>query len=286
MYPYIEIFSIDIPTYWVLMMIGMLAAGTLVYVINKKHPHYQLPTADVLYLALYVAIGAILGARVLYIITHIPNMFRDPAYIVSALTGGSVFYGGVIGGALMGWFYLRQYGLNPRLYVNLLIIGVPLGHAFGRLGCFMAGCCHGTHTDHAFGVVFPEGPLHSGHGPAVHPTQLYEVAFNLVLLAILVFLFFHFKKHKPYVFIGLYAVFYGVFRFINEFFRGDDIRGIFILSTSQWISIFIVSFGVFVLLSDTKRYAFLGPKPPRNKAYIRYLEQKQQAKINQHVKED
>lgn len=254
MYPYLEFGSFRIETYDVLVTLGFVLAMIAILIINKKHELYHLPVKEILFLALFVVIGALIGARVLFIITNINRMIDNPSLISPIVfSGGLVFYGGVIGGLLSGYFYVRRYGLDPVKYMNLFIVALPLGHGCGRIGCYMAGCCHGKPTDSIFGVVFPFGESHPFHGVKIHPTQLYEAVFNFLLFLSLLFLFFKWRKrHKPYVFVALYLILYGSFRFINEFFRGDAIRGVVILSTSQWVSIVAVTAGALLLIAKPK----------------------------------
>ena len=214
MYPEIDLGFVEIPTYWIMNIIGVIV-GYLVFKRNNlKNKNYNLKKEDLLYFTVYLMIGAILGARVLFIITYLPAIIDDFSVLFNVLlSGGSVFYGGVIGGLIGGLIYIKNYGVNPGKAFNLLAISIPLGHFFGRIGCFLAGCCYGEHTDSIFGVIFPEGPVHAVATGPVHPTQLYEAFFNLMLFLFLFYLFTKWKKHKPYIFTGLYLVFYSTFRF-------------------------------------------------------------------------
>ena len=208
-------------------------------------------------------------------------MISHPEIIVDVITsGGSVFYGGAIGGFFFAIWYIKSYGVDPVKYFNALIVSVPLGHAIGRVGCFLAGCCYGHETDSIFGVVFPVGPAHLHESGHVHPTQLYEVGFNLIIFAVLMYFFYKWKKHKAYIFPAMYLMMYSVARFINEFFRGDEYRGVLVLSTSQWISIGMLIFGIFLLFFDPTRYRWFRQTEPTNKAYRAYLEKQAQEKEN------
>lgn len=162
---------------------------------------------------------------------------------------GATFYGGLLC-ALAIWplLLLTWRKRTVTIYERLADIapGIPAGHFFGRIGCFLGGCCFGAPTDGPFGVVFPEGsmPYEFYGGPtAVHPTQLYEAA---ALLLIFVILFFWGKKNA----FPLYLILYGLARFGIEFLRADD-RG-FIpgipLSPAQFISIVLIFLGEGILL--------------------------------------
>ena len=160
--------------------------------------------------------------------------------------GGMTFMGGLIGGVvtfLAGYFIFRKR-LEGRLVdiISLLPCCIVIAHAFGRIGCFFAGCCYGKPTDSFLGVQFP----FLDH--KVHPTQLYEAAFLFILFAVMLYLYL--KKGFKHN-LSLYLLSYGIFRFLIEFIRGDD-RGAFVggISPSQfWALVMIVaSVAVYFLL--------------------------------------
>lgn len=160
--------------------------------------------------------------------------------------GGMTFMGGLIGGVvtfLAGYFIFRKR-LEGRLVdiISLLPCCIVIAHAFGRIGCFFAGCCYGKPTDSFLGVQFP----FLDH--KVHPTQLYEAAFLFILFAVMLFIYL--KKGFKHN-LSLYLLSYGIFRFLIEFVRGDD-RGAFVggISPSQfWALVMIVaSVAVYFLL--------------------------------------
>jgi phosphatidylglycerol---prolipoprotein diacylglyceryl transferase len=255
MYPFIEIGNLVIETYHILMVFGFLISIIVILIINKKNKQYMLPAKEILFLAAFIIFGALVGARILYVITQFNVIIDTPSlFLPMLINGGLVFYGGLIGGIGFGYFYMERYNLDPLKYSNLFVIALPLGHGCGRIGCFMAGCCHGKPTESIMGVVFPFEASYPYHDVKVHPTQLYEAVFNFLLFGTMVFLFFKFKdRHRPYIFISIYLVFYGIFRFINEFFRGDEIRGVYILSTSQWISILMIMIGTLLYIFKTNK---------------------------------
>ena len=160
--------------------------------------------------------------------------------------GGMTFIGGLIGGVvsfLAGYFIFRPR-LKGRLVdiISLLPTCIIIAHAFGRIGCFFAGCCYGKPTDSFLGVKFP----FLDH--KVHPTQLYEAGFLFILFAVCLLLYL--KKGFKHN-LSLYLLAYGVFRFCIEFVRGDE-RGAYILGMppSQFLAIVMVvaSVGVYFLL--------------------------------------
>ncbi len=164
--------------------------------------------------------------------------------------GGFTFYGGLIFGIIAFFIMNNFFDLNNRYYLNLLVPSLVLAHAWGRIGCFFAGCCFGKPTGFILGVVFPENSLASlkyGVGTAVHPTQLYEAFFLFILFFILISKVF-FKKR-----ISVYLISYSIFRFFIEYLRGDN-RGYFFLSIfspSQIISVFMLIIGFILFQWDS-----------------------------------
>lgn len=166
--------------------------------------------------------------------------------------GAMTFYGGLIGGAIffiIGYFaYVKKKYPGESFIKNVLIVApscITIAHAFGRIGCFCAGCCYGKETNSFLGVKFPD-LLNK-----VYPTQLFESIFLFILTAVLFFLAY--KYYFLYT-MPLYMVSYGVFRFLIEFIRGDE-RGAFLLNMSpaQWISILLV-IGSIILFIFLKKY--------------------------------
>ena len=261
MLPYIPILGYEIPMYPVLAFLGA-ALLSVFCVLQCRFPRKTAPavnTQDIFFMLLYAFIGAIIGAKLLYLITSVPvywvpqlSFADNIKYWVSLIAGGGlVFYGGLIGALLGALRYVLHFRTPVSAMLDLGFAGVPLFHAFGRIGCFLAGCCYGVEYHGAFAVTFPENNL--GNAPAgvgLLPVQLMEAALNLVLWAILTLVYR--RTSRRWLTSGLYLVSYGTIRFILEFFRGDLIRGsILSLSSSQFISIFAVAAGV-LLLTDPK----------------------------------
>jgi phosphatidylglycerol:prolipoprotein diacylglycerol transferase len=217
-------------------------AAVVVYVMLRRRK-LGLPTDDLIHIVLFAVIGAMVGAKVLYLVTMIPvimanfgRIIHDPELIKAFLTQGYVFYGGLFGALLAVWIYCRKFSVDFKAASMLFAGGIPLFHVFGRLGCFSAGCCYGV--DAPWGVVFTQS-LSAPNGEPLVPIQLFEAGAN-VLIFTGVTLFQRRSKH-PEKALTVYLVSYAVCRFILEFFRGDIIRGgILGVSTSQWISLGIL----------------------------------------------
>jgi phosphatidylglycerol:prolipoprotein diacylglycerol transferase len=133
----------------------------------------------------------------------------------------------------------------------MVAVGIPLAHAFGRIGCFSYGCCYGRPTNSWIGILFPPDSPAGILGTKVIPTQLVEASFLFVLFFILKFLNTH-KKFNGQI-ISVYLISYGIFRFVIEFFRADPRGNVFFLSISQFISIILIGLGIFLWLRHAKK---------------------------------
>ncbi len=190
-------------------------------------------------MAFYIMFSSLAGAKLLSIIVEWKYIMQH-GLTLDILRSGFVFLGGLIGGTAGGFYYVLKNKLDYRKYMDFVAPIVPFGHAVGRMGCFFNGCCYGRPTDSCIGIVFPA----IGDGVPRIPSQLIEVFFLLIIVGTL--LFWHSRrKYKGQLFI-LYITWYSIFRFINEFFRGDPRGGLMFFSTSQWISLFaIVAITIF-----------------------------------------
>lgn len=192
-----------------------------------------------------ILVGAAIGARLMSALTLIPS--SDRPFWYNLLFGGSVFYGGIIGGCI-GLVIVCAIKKQPFLeYTDVLVSLLPLGHAVGRIGCFLNGCCYGCRYDGFLSVNYPI----NGEILKVFPTWFVEASFSVFL-----FFYFHFicKTTIRGKRTAIYFITYSCFRFLIEFVRGDDIRGIWgPLSTSQIISVVTLLFGVIVLFYSNKK---------------------------------
>lgn len=238
MYPLLfKIGPIPIYTYGALVAGGILVIIFLASWLAKKE---NLPPEKIIDLGVYLMAAAVIGSRLFYVIIEWETYIKSPLDVFKVWEGGLVFYGGFIGCILVGWWFVRRHQLPFWGVIDVYAVATPLGHAIGRMGCFMAGCCFGKPTDSIFGVVFTDPKTLAPRDIHLHPTQLYEAGANLLIFAILMF----FRRHKKFsgqVFL-VYGMLYATARFIIEFYRGDPRGGIDSLSTSQ-----IVAIGVFVL---------------------------------------
>ena len=170
---------------------------------------------------------------------------------METLSSGFVVFGGIIGGILTGLLYCRIRKLVFFKYADVILPSVALAQGFGRIGCFLAGCCYGKETESVFSVIFQSSEYAPNH-VALIPTQLYSSGLDF-LHFLLLLLIARNKKEDGQV-TACYLIFYSIGRFVIEFFRGDIIRGsVGILSTSQFISIFTGIAGIVLLIRIRKK---------------------------------
>ena len=253
MYPEIfHIGSFPINTYGVFLAIAFLCA---ILVAVRLAARDGLPRERIYDLSLWMLLGGLIGSKILMLFTE-PEYRDHPLQLLSLdfLRSGGVFYGGLIGAVLTGYFLMKRYKLPWWKTADACAPGIAIGNFFGRQGCFAAGCCWGKPTSLPWGVKFTElGHQITGVPTDVylHPTQLYESFAMLIVFLFL--LWMHRRKRFNGQVILLYALLYSIVRFAIEFVRDDprgDIFGLTTLtglSTSQMISL-VVGIAAAVLL--------------------------------------
>ncbi len=261
MYPELfRIFNFPVNTYGVLLALSFLIA---LFVASRLGERDGLPRERIYDLGLWMLLGGLIGSKLL-MFWVVPSYWENPLHLISLdfLRSGGVWYGGFIGGLIVGYALMRRYRLPWWRTADAFAPGVALGQAVGRQGCFAAGCCWGRPTDLPWGVRFSElghqvtGVPIDAH---LHPTQLYESFSMLAIFGLLLWL--HRRKRFDGQVILLYAALYGVTRFIIEFFRADprgDIGGMTTLtnlSTSQFISLVFGLGGLALLIFRWRRAA-------------------------------
>lgn len=255
MLPTIHILGLTIPMYGVMTAVGMLAALLLLF---KTSKYIRFTEDQILSAALWAIICGFLGAKILYWLVEIKQIIANPHYLLETLREGFVFYGALIGGLGGVAIYAAKHKLPYLAFVDLFSPSLVLAHAFGRIGCFFAGCCYGMECDCAISVVFPQGAVAPAGVPLI-PTQLMESVFLFLLSFVLIRML---KKEKVFgVVASWYMILYGAWRFVIEFFRDDERGFVGALSTSQFISIFAVVAGVLLLILVTKKVIQSPPIP-------------------------
>lgn len=256
MHPYIHIGVTQIPTYLVLFFIGF---AIMVIFARKLALQYNYPQTDILHISLYGGLGLLIGAKFMYFITKLPGIFSNLQWYIESLQmnlietleysfGGMVFYGGVIGSAVVAFLYCRRERLPFTPVLDIITPFVPFVHGMGRIGCFMSGCCYGKEYNGIGSVQFPSNDLIPELDDVRRiPVQLIEAGLNFLMSAILLVLAYK-AILKTGQLLGIYIVYYTIARFFIEMLRGDEIRGvIYGISTSQIISVLLFPIGIVLL---------------------------------------
>ena len=218
-------------------------------------------------LGVWIIIAGMLGARAMHVVTYWDALYAGkPLWQVLDFRGGGlVFYGGFIGAALAVILYTRFHGKQPLWKIaDAFAPSIPLGHALGRLGCLMYGCCFGAACDLPWSVQFPayspaydalgQAPGDDAHSVHVHPTQIYSVLLNAALYGGLVWLYRR-KRFDGQVF-AVYLVGYSLNRFAVEFFRGDypaEQLWLGWMKPGQQLSLFLVPIGIALFVAMRRR---------------------------------
>ena len=240
--------SLHIYAYGLMIGLGLLVAATLA---ERKADKVGLNKDVIFYFIIACIIGGVVGGKLLYYLTILDQIKNNPSLLLN-IQNGFVVYGSIVGAILAAYIFCKVKKLDIFAYLDLIIPYGALAQCFGRIGCFMAGCCYGKETTSAFSVVFPEGGLAPAHVHLI-PVQLINSALDLCHFLFLLYIGKK-VKHNGQVF-SIYLICYSVGRFIMEYFRGDLERGsVGIFSTSQFISIFILFCGIvlYFFLSKSK----------------------------------
>ncbi len=237
-----------------------LAIGFMVSILlaQRDAKHFNIPENKLETLFPVIIISAALGARLFHAVIERPAYFiKNPLDFFKLWDGGVTFYGGLIVAIIAIWYFARKNKINFLNLTDFLIPYVALGQVFGRIGCFLAGCCYGIPTDLPWGIA-ATNPLSATTplGIPLHPTQLYQMLWNLLTFIILYRTAWR-KKFQGQCLL-LYGMIYSLGRIIIEVFRGDTIRGFIIddvVSTSQGISIIILTTCLIIYIKIIRKSA-------------------------------
>ncbi len=246
MIPTIEIGNIEITAYSIMWLIGLFVTAHFILKDTKKT---EIDENDMIVMLLVTSTGILAGSHLLYGATNyeiVIYLFENPENITSfsvlveyifIILGGAVFYGGLLGGLAAGYIYIRKTKMDLKTCLFLIVPYIPLFHGISRIGCFLSGCCFGIECQ--IGFIYEHAVLEIANHVTRFPVQLVESLFNFFLF----FLLLHFRKKDSTknLLLPIYLIIYASGRFVLEFFRGDELRGIFWgVSTSQIISILII----------------------------------------------
>ncbi len=251
---------ITVYSYGVLLAAAYLLGLKLAMVRAKAR---GLDANRVLDLGIYIIISALIGAKLLLLITDFRAFTTNPRELLTLARSGGVFYGGLILAVVVALWYIRKVKLPLWTTTDVFAPGIALGHVVGRFGCLFAGCCYGKPTTLPWGITFTD-PFAAANvgtplGVPLHPTQLYEAGAELLILVVLLMTE---RKGKPFAgrTFWLYMLLYAISRFIIEFFRGDDRGAVGMFSTSQFISIVLAPLAIVMLVYLSR---VTSPEPKR-----------------------
>ena len=221
--------SLPIHSYGFCVALGVLVSIGLM---RKYFLSFGFTDFDFVLDLVFVTLGAgFLGGRIYYIFQNISYYKEVPLKILAIWEGGLIFYGGVIGALTGLYFFTRRKKFSFLKALDWLLPFVALTHAFGRIGCFLNGCCSGKFCDYSWCMQF------TPFTGTVHPTQLYEAFYLICLSAFLSWK--QLQKPREGVISAYYFVIYGIGRFVLEFFREEN-PGLFGLTHNQWIALVFV----------------------------------------------
>ncbi len=213
---------VHVHSYGVMLLVGLIAG---VWWLTRSGRPYGFTLENWIDFALVVLLSGVAGARLLYILLHWAEYAVEPVRMLYLWQGGLAFHGGLGAAIIGGYVFARVRKVEFALLADLAVAPTALGYAFTRIGCFLNGCCYGHECHVPWAVTFPAGTEAGAGGVARHPTQLYAVAANLIIFAILVRLQPRIRVRGNLFF--LYVVLYSVYRFIVEFFRRGATANIF-----------------------------------------------------------
>lgn len=244
MYPWLHLGPLTLPTYGLAMFAALVVS---VLVVRRAAVHSGIDPRGLSTLGAGLVLAGLVGARLSYALTHAPGE-----------RNGGMFLGGFAAGLGVYLVWLRGRRAPILRHLDIAAPSVAAAHAVGRIGCFLAGCCHGAATTLPWAVRFHTAAVEpSLVDVPVHPTQLYEAAYSTAIAVVLLHLL---RRRAPAGLVSVaFLVMYGVSRFAVELVRGDACRGFVLggwLSTSQAIALVMIGAGVIL-------YVCIAPAWPR-----------------------
>lgn len=260
---FFDIGPLTVHWYGVMMALGFMA-GLLTWTIvgrgSKRSFNY---CSDLMF---WVMVSGIAGARVAYVVSEWSHYMHNPLSILRVDQGGLIYYGGFIGSGVALYVFAKRHGESILSLMDFVATAVPLAHAFGRVGCFLNGCCFGRVCEGVPGVRFPAQSLvwwdhvssgqvlrFSAHSLPVHPVQLYEASLNIGVY-LLILWHYRRRRHEGST-TALYLLTYPVARFVLELFRGHERVRWFGMPVAQHVSIalFITGIALFIWSRKNKK---------------------------------
>jgi len=252
-----------LPVYWygVMMALGFLAGLANWISLGRGEGRDTSYCSDLLF---WIIVSGVVGARLAYVAANLRSFILAPLSILRIDQGGLIYYGGFAAAGVALFLFARARRERLISLLDFVITSVPLGHAFGRIGCLMNGCCYGKVYRGWPAITFPSGSLAwwhhvdsrllSAEAPRslpVYPVQLYEAAFNLALFFLLRLIYR--RRHGDGRVVGAYLVLYPAARFLFERLRVAAHGRVYGLSEAQYLSIVLMLLGLVLLARAFRR---------------------------------
>ncbi len=253
----------EIPIFGGLTITTYGAFVTTAFIVAMAYIYYEAKRLGengdmVLDLFFWIILAAIVGSRAFYVLTIEPStLLHDPLAFFKIWRGGLVFHGGLLAGIFTGVIWVRKYKLSAWKYMDIFAPAIALGHGFGRFGCLMSGCCHGSAVDHSawYTIIYPYNP--SSFAPAgisLYATPLMEAGGELLIFAFLIL----YKNHKKFnsQLMSIWMIAYGIVRILVEFLRADSTREFVfghIFSVAQVTSLCLMIAGIVLWIYNRRR---------------------------------
>lgn len=251
MYPVLfKIDSLTVYSYGFMIALGAIAGVAYMAVQGKKEVGLTFDQANTLFL--YIFIAAFVGGKA-FLFFENPSLYAQaPGRLLAGR--GFVFYGSFLFAIPVMFWFFKKHKLNAYKMLDVMAITTCLVHMFGRVGCFLAGCCYGIPTDSAAGLIFTDPACYANpKNVPLHPTQLYEAGFILLVMIFLLIIRNH-RKFYGQLFL-LYLMLYAAGRSVLEIFRGDEARGYLVegyVSHAQFVAACIIGATIYIYIKWSK----------------------------------
>jgi len=272
--------NVSIYSYGFMLMLAFVI-GTIFLIVQGKKEKPPIEIDTILDLIVFIIIGSIIGARLVYVATQPSDYAGHVQDILRITEGGLSIHGGIIGALIFGWFYCWIKGLNYWKMVDFTIVSVPLGMVLGRIGCYLNGCCFGNACDTSlpWGVTYPNAEFWADKGYSQNLATLYDAGlaalvhprhpaplYEAIGAALIFWYLLNFRKNKLFtghVFL-MFVLLYSILRFVVEFYRfGDPDEGVgssivlFHFITMAQLASLVLAFIAIIIMQDLKRRTVL-----------------------------
>lgn len=238
---------IEVRYYGLMYVVAILTAT---YIIKREVKRKGLPlTSDeTVNFIMWVVVAGIIGARAYYVAFNLSYYLSNPVEIPALWHGGLAIHGGLIGGLVLSWFYLKKRSVLFWRMADAVAPALILGQTFGRFGNFMNGDAHGRPTTMPWGIIFPKSSIAGAEFPdtPIHPTMLYELFINFSIF-LFIWLALRKKNHKDGFIFASYIALYSAGRFIVEHFRADSLMA-GPLKAAQIVSLSVALTAVIIII--------------------------------------